>query len=67
MFGSIYSIGGQIELLNSSIKNIENTLANGEPFNVLIKNAQIRKYKTFLKLTTAKNRFVFNMYLTTCY
>jgi len=37
MFGSIYAIGGQIELLNSSINNIENALATGEQNNTLMK------------------------------
>jgi len=38
MFGAIYSIGGQLELLNSSINNIKNTLSTGEQNNKLVKN-----------------------------
>lgn len=33
MFGAIYAIGGQIELLNSCMYNIKNVLAEGINYN----------------------------------
>lgn len=49
MFGAIYNVGGQIDLLNESINNIENALSTGNrifQYNVFL-------MKVFLILNSA--------------